>query len=241
MKSPWLFSLICILLLLASFVFQPELDLIVSGWFAAGREGFPWRESWGVQALKATAFWGARALGVGFLLGFGVAALRRREVFRLSGKAWLFLLLALLIGPGLVANGIFKDHWGRARPREITQFGGQAAFSPPLLRSQACADNCSFVSGDGAFGFFLPTFAYVVAPRRSRRVFWGGMALGCVFGGARIVAGAHFLSDVLFAAFFMLLVSALLHALMFGRKPTQILWRLWFARNSQPPVGWVER
>jgi membrane-associated phospholipid phosphatase len=44
------------------------------------------------------------------------------------------------------------------------------------------------------------------------------MGLGALFGGARILMGAHFLSDVLYAAVLMLLVANLLHRAMFGWK-----------------------
>ena len=108
----------------------------------------------------------------------------------------------------------------------MTEFGGRAAFSPALIPQATAHRNGSFVAGDAAFGFYLTAFAYMFG-RNSRRVFWGGMAAGGAFGLARIMMGAHFLSDVLFAAFFMLLTIALLHALMFGRKDTRDFWRDW--------------
>jgi len=73
----------------------------------------------------------------------------------------------------------------------------------------------------------LPAFAYVVPPPRSRRYFWSGMGLGSLFGLARFVAGAHFLSDVLFAALFMQITLALLHGMMFGFELTRRYWRDW--------------
>ena len=221
-----------ILLTLAAFVLWPQLDLDVSGWFAAPHQGFIWQNAAPLKALSSLVYYGARALGVVLLFGSVVALARRRMLLGLSGKAWLFLFFGLLLGPGLVANIVFKDNWGRARPREVTEFGGQAAFSPALARRQACDKNCSFVSGDASFGFFLPSFAYVVPLRRRRRMFWGGMGLGCLIGAARVIAGAHFLSDVLFAAFFMLLTSAALHGLMFGWKETLACWKTWLSRSK---------
>jgi lipid A 4'-phosphatase len=161
---------------------------------------------------------------------------RRRPFLKLSGKAWLFLFLGLLIGPGFVANVVFKDHWGRARPREVVEFGGTAAFSPAFYIRKECSINCSFVSGDASFGFYLPAFAFVAPSRRSRRVFWSAMALGSLFAAARVIIGAHFLSDILFAAFFMLIVNTLLHSAMFGRKKTAKCWKNWMKLSSNARI-----
>lgn len=236
-------------MVLAAFVVWPRVDVAVSGLFYVDGQGFVWRDFWPLKSLNLLAYYGARVLGVVLAIGAAVALFREKYrnsqadigdssglgiTKRLSAKSWIFLLLALLVGPALVANAIFKDNWGRARPREIVEFGGAAQFSPPLLMRHECDKNCSFVSGDGAFGFFLPTFAYVVAsPRRSRRVFWAGMALGGAFGGARIIMGAHFLSDVLFAAAFMLATSAAVHSSMFGWRSTADKWRGWFMREPR--------
>ena len=35
---------------------------------------------------------------------------------------WLFLAVCLGVGPGLVANLLLKDQWGRARPKHIAEF-----------------------------------------------------------------------------------------------------------------------
>ena len=147
----------------------------------------------------------------------------------LDAKAWLFLLLALIIAPGLVANAGFKDHWGRARPRETAAFGGTESFTPFYVpQFQKAHSNGSFVSGDGAFGFFLPVFAYVVPRRFASRTFWACMGAGGLFGLARIVMGAHFLSDVIYAAFFMLLSVACVHAALYGNRETATRWRSFF-------------
>lgn len=215
----------------AALVLFPQIDLAVSGLFG-GADGFAYARSWPILSLASIARYGSRVMGGVFLVACAVAAVRRRRVLGVSGRAWLFLFVALVVGPGLVANTLFKDNWGRARPRDIVAFGGTAAYSPPLLMSDACVKNCSFVSGDGAFGFFLPTIAYVAPKRRSRGYFWGGLVAGCVFGGARIAGGAHFFSDVVFAAFFMLLTSFLLHGLFMGRRETFVRWRLFFGRRS---------
>jgi lipid A 4'-phosphatase len=212
---------------LTAFFLWPHLDLTIAGLFADPQKGFVLGLSWPVIALGKTAYWGARLMGAILVVGSVAALIKRGPVLGFPVKAWFFLLVTLLLGPGLVTNVVFKDNWGRARPREVMEFGGTSNYTPPFVISEACDKNCSFIAGDAAFGFYLPGFAYVVPRKRSRRVFWSGMFAGCIFGLSRVIAGAHFLSDVIFAALFMLLISALAHTLMFGLKGTKERWRLW--------------
>ncbi len=216
------------LLIMACLIFWPRIDLIVSGLFYEPENGFFMRNDWLLRFVHYAAYGGARILGLFLFFMTVLTAILRTSVASLGSRAWLFLFLALLIGPGLVANVVLKDHWGRARPSEITTFGGKAQFTPALEIAHECDRNCSFVSGDGAFGFYLTSFAYVVPPRKSRRYFWCAAGLGLLCSLARLIAGAHFFSDNLFAAFFMLAVSAGLNTIMFGWQKTRQCWQNWF-------------
>jgi len=220
-------SLIFVGLVLLAFVIWPEVDLVVSGLFAAGRQGFYLQDNPILNGLTKTVFYGARVLGGLLMIGAGVSLFRQKVCLGVPTKAWIFLLLCLVVGPGLLANVVFKDHWGRARPRSVEIFGGTKPFTPAAVLSDACTRNCSFVSGDAAFGFFLPSFAYVVAPRRRRRVFWGGLGVGAVLASARIILGAHFLSDVVYALVLVLSASAALHALFYNKEETARCWKEW--------------
>ena len=94
----------------------PRIDLIVAGWFYNPRSGFFFSEQPVLVYLHDTAYYGARVLGALLALGALIALIARREIFGIAGKGWLFLLLALLIAPGLVGNAALKDRLGRARP-----------------------------------------------------------------------------------------------------------------------------
>ncbi|HUY67930.1 MAG TPA: phosphatase PAP2 family protein [Alphaproteobacteria bacterium] len=229
-----IFIALAIIAVLAIAAFVPHLDVIVSGWFYKPGHGFALGHAWVFEAIHYAAFAGARVLGAAFVILFIAAAVRRRPVLGLNAKACLFLFLALVIGPGLVANVALKDHWGRARPRDITAFAGDLQFTPALVPSDQCPRNCSFVCGDCAFGFFLTAFAYVAPEKKRRRFFWAGMAAGGGFALARLADGAHFLSDALYAAFFMLLTTALLHMAMYGPGATRRCWRDWLFFPAKP-------
>jgi len=81
------------------------------------------------------------------------------------------------------------------------------------------------VGGDAAFGYWFHSFAYVVPPRRRRAVFWSGIGVGLGYSILRVGMGAHFLSDVFFAAVVVLTTSAALFGSMFGKAKIRQRWQ----------------
>lgn len=215
-KYAWLMLLMAGALVTAVW---PQLDVLTTRLFYDETQGFPWRAAGITNLIHDLATgWLPKLLAIGLGAAVLLALLRRR-----AGRPWLFLLLVLLLGPGLLANLVLKDQWGRARPVQVTEFGGTAAFTPYWQPAQACDKNCSFISGDGAFGFAFVALALVL--RRRRLAFWSGTAIGIVFGMTRIMMGAHFLSDTLWAALLMLAVSLGLYACLYGRDAAVTAWR----------------
>ena len=109
--------------------------------------------------------------------------LPRRKLL-ISGRAILFLMATLALGPGLLVNVLLKDHWGRPRPVDVTQFGGDQHFVAWWDPRGECPNNCSFVSGDVAAAFWTLAETerdhIVEALRNSRGVISGAAArLGC--------------------------------------------------------------
>jgi lipid A 4'-phosphatase len=134
----------------------------------------------------------------------------------------LFLVLVAAIGPGLVVNVLFKDHYGRPRPREVVELGGQERFLPVwVMGSDPQAK--SFPCGHCSMGFYLST-PYLLLRRRRRgaafAVLLGGAVYGGLMGAARMMAGGHFLSDVVWAAGATWLVAIAVHRLLgLDREP----------------------
>ncbi|MCI0518458.1 MAG: phosphatase PAP2 family protein [Woeseiaceae bacterium] len=193
----------------------PALDLAVSGAFHDPFDGF-WLKSHPLaRFIYDLVPWVSRAIFAGlilFLLG-GWVFYRRHAAFTRRRRAALFLLLVALVGPLLLVNGVFKEHWGRARPSQVTEFGGAKQFTRAAVPADQCAKNCSFVSGHASVGFYFLALAFVW-PRR--RVLWLGLgtAAGLLVGLVRIVQGGHFLSDVVFAGIVVYLTARGLVALM---------------------------
>jgi len=137
-------------------------------------------------------------------------------------KAAVVMVVALVLGPGLLVNAVFKDHWERPRPREVKQFGGREQFVPVCMRGSV-AGGKSFPCGHASMGFYLAV-PYLFL-RRTRKglayVFLAtGIGYGALIGVARIIAGGHFLSDVIWAAG-MVWIAALgsYYALRYDKAP----------------------
>jgi lipid A 4'-phosphatase len=102
---------------------------------------------------------------------------------------------------------------GRARPDEVTHFGGARTFTPAFVPADQCESNCSFVSGHAAFVF--GGFAVALVARRRRATTLLVAVLGGLAGLGRMLQGAHFLSDIVFAGVFMYAVAWLLHRALY--------------------------
>jgi lipid A 4'-phosphatase len=119
-----------------------------------------------------------------------------------------FLWLALALGPGLVVNVVLKVEVERPRPYQVLALGGPQAFVPAFAQPPPGASGASFVSGHAAIAFYLIALAWVF-PRRRRDWLLAGATFGLLMGATRMAAGAHFLSDVVFAFFAVYFTAAL--------------------------------
>jgi membrane-associated PAP2 superfamily phosphatase len=113
----------------------------------------------------------------------------------------LFIVILLALGPGLIVNSVFKEYWGRPRPREIIQSGGKKEFLQPWQKGIAHKGR-SFPSGHSSAAFYMTAPFFVFRRRKPRVAAWfmfGGLLFGGVMSVARLTQGGHFLSDNLWA------------------------------------------
>ncbi len=208
----------------AVFLAMPEIDLAVARLFHAPETGFVGRHLVWVEALRqafVVLYFGTVAL---CLAGLALIWRGRAQWLGLSKLHWLFLAACLAAGPGLVANLVFKDQWGRARPSQIADFGGRKQFTPPLVVTGQCRRNCSFVSGEASSTYVTFYAAAALFPQWSVALVIAGTVAGLATGLIRMAQGAHFLSDILFAGVFMALtVLALRQLLLRGRLSSRPL------------------
>jgi lipid A 4'-phosphatase len=217
MNKPALFIIISSIIAVI-FLLNPNIDLFVSGLFYKPDEKF-FLSAFALPVyIHESVQYVTRLIAI-FLVAllFLGSANKSKVYYGLTKRKLIYLLLALIIGPGLAVNVIFKDHWGRARPSTVQEFGGTKTFTPPFIISDQCEKNCSFVSGDPSVGFYIFAFAFAFPARR--KLFSGvALALGGIYGTTRIVQGAHFLSDVIFSGVFTITVCYLLGLLILKKE-----------------------
>jgi lipid A 4'-phosphatase len=215
---------------LALFYWVPQTDLFVSGLFYDPGHGFALADWPPVRDLTASIRWVTFGILLIALTGAVWLRLVGRPLWRFDRNALIFLVAALAIGPGILANTVLKDNWGRARPYQIEAFGGQQQFTPAPLPADQCNRNCSFVSGHAALGFSLVMFAFLLRVGRARDVVLGAaVSFGALVGLARIASGHHFLSDVVDAGLLVIGTTWLLH------------WWLVVHDGATPIIGAIER
>ncbi|MDE0173746.1 MAG: phosphatase PAP2 family protein [Defluviicoccus sp.] len=189
----------------------PSIDLFFAGLFHDPGNGFPAARDPDVQAIRKAFLWAGYVAFAAILLSLAARHLWGRYLFGLTRRSICFLVVFSILGPGLIVNHVFKDHWDRARPRAVVEFGGDKTFTPPLAIADQCETNCSFVSGEASYGFAFAALAFLVAPRWRRRVFWAAIGFGSIVGAFRMLVGAHFLSDVFFAGVFTVAMAWYAH------------------------------
>lgn len=175
----------------------PALDLATATWFAPPNGQTHIKDWWWVAAINLYVPSVFRGLVYLSVAAWAVATWARRW------KQWrlplAFFILSGALGPGLLVNSGFKEHWQRARPYEVENFGGPSHFTRAGVITDQCNNNCSFVSGHVACGFFF-TSLMLVHQRRRRAWAVAGCAAGVLIGFSRMADMAHWLSDALWAA-----------------------------------------
>ena len=186
--------------LAAVFLAWPEIDMKVAALFYFGDElGFKYEDGPVISFIYDLFRELPRYLVPALIVMLVITTMKRFDWQR-HRKSILFLFVVLILGPGFIVHAVFKDTWDRSRPRHLQEFGGEWHFTPAFVVAHECEKNCSFVSGHAAMGFYWIALAW---PLRKRRWLIPGLITGAIVGGVRIIQGGHFLSDVIFAGFFV--------------------------------------
>src|SRR5437773_5315084 len=132
------------------FALYPELDLKLAGLLFDPAGPYFWLVAFRQGLARAVAAWLIALIAApAFLALVGKLILPRRPMW-LPGRAVVLMIVTLALAPGLLANVILKDHWGRPRPIDVTEFGGTSRFVPWWDPRGSCPKNCSFIAGDPA-------------------------------------------------------------------------------------------
>ncbi len=192
------------------FLCFPEYDITFSNFFFSGGQFLSERFAL-IKDLRSffkdsMVFF---SLGAFFLLivSYFIKKIKKKTLFNLRNR---LVLLGLVIGPivgcGIIANMYFKDTWGRARPAYVNEFGGDKIYTAAFKKSDQCEKNCSWISGEAsaAFSFISGTILLKNPIFLVINIF-----IGFIVSFFRISMGGHFLSDNIFAMFFMIYLAVI--------------------------------
>ena len=201
------------------FTVFPQWDLAISERFwDVGRRAFtlagaPWAKS-----ARTLANWIPWLFAAPAFVAIVLKLLFPWARMFMSARAAVFLAATMALGPGLVVNGILKEEWGRPRPVHVEAFGGKDVYQPWFRTDGACPGNCSFVSGEGALGFWLTAPASLVPGPLGVVAMTAAVAFAATAGGLRIAFGGHFFTDVVFSGVIVVLIVVGMRLLLYDRK-----------------------
>jgi membrane-associated PAP2 superfamily phosphatase len=195
------------LLILAPFT--PWLDLSIERFFFSMGQG----RFLQTPLLEFMYVWGL--VPGQLLMVLSLMALIASYLFK-SLKSWkrasLVLVLTSGIGAGVICHALLKDHWGRPRPKQVIEFGGEQQFRPfwsPHFSNPITSK--SFPCGHCTMGFYFFAVTFLGRRYKNSFIFWSGLGLalllGIGLGLTRMAQGGHFFSDVLFSAYILYICS----------------------------------
>jgi lipid A 4'-phosphatase len=209
-----------------TFGIYPDLDLRVARYFYGFIDGsnnhFAWRIYPPLMLARDAGLWIGTLLIIPVLAALIWKLILPRHKLLMSGRAILFLIATMALGPGLFVNVVLKDHWGRSRPIDVAQFGGAEHFVAWWDPRGDCPNNCSFVSGDVSGAFWTLAPAVLVPPPLRAVAVGAALTLGTGMAVMRVMAGSHFVSDAIFAGVFTFLIIWLAHGLIYRWPRTRL-------------------
>lgn len=136
----------------------------------------------------------------------------------LMKRMLLISYLSLAIGPGLLVNTFFKDHWGRARPYQVLR--DHKPFSYPWQPHFSRHSDNSFPSGHVSIGAFLG-IPFILMRRKKTGVLLSSAGFMLV-GLIRFLQGGHYFSDIVMAGLIVWIVALLVTALFDKYFPLKV-------------------
>jgi membrane-associated PAP2 superfamily phosphatase len=200
------------------FGLHPEFDLRLSQPFYEidrGGNKFGLRTDTMLMWVRETAMWLVTAIALVPGLALATKIVWPRSRLKVPGRAIVFLLTTLALAPGLWANVILKDNWGRPRPIDVPQFGGEEPFKAWWDPRGICPKNCSFVTGDGSGAFWTMAPAALAPAPWQPVAFGAAIAFGAGVGVLRMSFGGHFFTDVVFAGVFTFVIIWLVQGYLY--------------------------
>jgi lipid A 4'-phosphatase len=198
------------------FAIWPQLDLKLAALFFDAQHGGFWRsyDPFYLFARDAST-WVIALVAAPAGLAIAMKLVRPQRALLIPGRAIVLMLLSLALAPGVLANLVLKEHWGRPRPIDVAEFGGDEHFRPWWDPRGDCPKNCAFIAGEPTGAFWTMAPAALAPPHWRAAAYAAALAFGCAVGLLRMAAGAHFFTDVVFAGVIAFIVIWLLHGWLY--------------------------
>jgi len=100
----------------------PAVDIAISSLFFDGKSFL--RNQWWQRLLQQGLGYFIPLSVLAVTLLYAVNRLLKRNICGVDGRRVLYVVLVLAIGCGFIVNFGLKDHFHRARPRDVVEFGG---------------------------------------------------------------------------------------------------------------------
>lgn len=210
---PWWGPLL-FLLLITPFTPAWDMDLSRYAYHGGKFSDHPFHQfyyDWGEIPALATSAISLLVVAAGFFF-------KKIRVWR---KEALYLFLTFAVGGGLITNLMFKEHWGRPRPKQVIEFGGTQEFRPYYVPNfNAPEPSKSFPCGHCTTGFYF--FALVFLGRRLEKRWLSALGwflaigMGLALSASRIFQGGHFISDTIVGALVMWYTALILDWLLYS-------------------------
>ncbi len=199
----------------------PGMDIWLASLFYDPQTKIFMLRQW-ISTARNAGMWIIAAIAAPYVIALVIKLALPQRRLLVSGRAIFFLLATLALGPGLVSNLLLKNYWGRSRPVDIVQFGGQDHFVAWWDPRGDCTANCSFVSGDVSGAIWTLAPAALVPPSWRAAAYGTAAVFGALIGLARMAFGGHFFTDVVFAGLFTYLIIWTVHGWIYRWWPMRL-------------------
>ncbi len=199
------------IIITSGFLLAPVIDIGYSKlFFDCIQRKFAYADSpWMYLAFKIISY-SAKGLTTAMVcwLAYAYICKHRTEQMHALYEKTLYVAIASICN--FSAAICLKHIFQRARPFNIVCFGGNDDFSP-IFEIGQCTCNCSFVSNHAMIGFTLYSVAFLFNKdaKKFTLLFMFATLMGLGFGQLRIMAGKHFLSDIIFAGLLAFAISGI--------------------------------
>lgn len=212
------------------FLMFPAVDIAVSRLFfavgacndAAQCGGFPAAESTGFAKLRSVLYAMPFVVPVAILLVKTLVFIKQKISPWRDAPVTTAIIASLFLGPGLLVNGLLKEHIPRSRPRDVSLFGGDFPFVPVGQLHGMCNENCSFVSGEAAIAPLMVLSVLLFPKSWQKPALLILLPVSLLMAFLRVIVGAHYVSDAMLGYGLTFLVFSIL---------AQLISRFWVQKN----------